>query len=136
VTIVVARIEHPSLPQKVGSCGLLVFLHVLVVLVGHRAGFARGGIGLGEGVVFLIQNGAVEPLLEDRLGFVELKLGLEVGKMDWETTAIRTATGIDKVEVLIDYLLADAAPIASTGTVLLRLLGVNTLEAVLGEELG
>lgn len=53
----------------------------------------------------------MESLLEDRLGFVDLKLSLEVGKVDWESTTIRTTTGIDKVEVFVDYLFADAAPI-------------------------
>lgn len=111
-----------------------MLLHALVVLVIHRAGIARGAVDLGEDVVVILDGGAVDTLLEDRLRFVELELGLKV--VEVVRVTIGTAMGVDEIELLVDYLLAHITPIALTGTILLRLLGIDALEAVLGEEFG
>lgn len=155
--------RKPSDASGVGAVGpnrspspaeAVVVLHALAVLVFHRARLARGSLSLGQDVVVL-DGGAVDTLLEDWFGFVELELGLEVAEVVGVAAAIRTTSGVDKVELLVDNFLADIAPvtvrekvllyrrhgmvyspIAFSGTVLLRLLGVDALEAVLGEEFG
>jgi len=112
-----------------------VLLHALAVLIVDRARLARGGLSFGQDVIIL-GGGAVDTLLEDGLRFVELELGLEVVEVVGVATAIGTTTGVDEVELLVDNLLAHITPIAFAGAILLRLLGVGTLEAVLGEEFG
>jgi len=78
----------------------------------------------------------VDTLLEDRLGLIELELGLEVVQVVGVAAAVGTATGVGEVELLIDNLLASSAPVTLAAAVLLSLLRVDTLEAVLGKELG
>ena len=53
---------------------------LLVVLLVHRAAGARGALDLGESVVVLMLR-AMDALLEDGLGLVDLKLCLEVVEM-------------------------------------------------------
>lgn len=103
------------------------------MLIVDRARLARGGLGFGQDVVIL-RGGAVDTFLEDGLRFVELELGLEVVEVVGVATTIGTTTGIDEVEFLVDNFLAHITPIALARAILLRLLRVNTLEAVLGEE--
>jgi hypothetical protein len=112
-----------------------MLLHALAVLDVHRARLARGGLRLGQDVVIL-SDGAVDALLEDGLGFVELELGLEVVQVVGVATAVGTTARVAEVELLVDYFLADITPIAFASTVLLCLLGVDALEAILGEEFG
>jgi len=110
------------------------FLEVLVASLVRRTAYARGRVGLGEGVI--LDLGAMDPLLEDRLGFIELEFGLEVRKVVGVAATVGAAAGIGKIELLIDDLLTDSAPVSLACAVLLGLLGVNALEAILGEELG
>ncbi|KAI1502611.1 hypothetical protein F5X99DRAFT_378561 [Biscogniauxia marginata] len=80
--------------------------------------------------------GAVDSLLKDGLGLVELELGLEVFQVGRVATTVGTTTGICEVEVLVDDFVAGIAPIGLATAVLLGLLGVDTFEAVFGKELG
>lgn len=54
-------------------------------------------------------------LLEDWLGFIELELGLEVDEVVGVAAAIRTTPGVDKVEWLVDNLLANITPASVRG---------------------
>lgn len=69
----------------------------------------RRGVDLGELVVS--HNGAVESLLEDGLGLVELELGLEVLQVVGVAAAVGATAGIDKVELVVDDFLARSAPV-------------------------
>lgn len=123
------------MPQRVLLLGRRhVTLHVLVLLV-HRAAGAGGRLRLGQGVVFLML-GAVDALLKDGLGLVDLELGLEVAQVVGVATAVGSAALVGPLELLINDFLTWIAPIASAAAILLGLLGVNTSEAVLGKELG
>lgn len=106
-----------------------------MVLVVDRTAGARGALCLGEHVV-LLDLGAVEALLKDGLGLVDLELGLEVMEMVRVAAAVGAAASVGELELLVDDLLARRAPVAAATSVLLGLLGVNTVEAALGEELG
>jgi hypothetical protein len=86
--------------------------------------------------VILLGLGAVDTLLEDGLGLIELKLGLEVMKMIRVAAAVGAATSVGELELLVDDLLTGTSPVTLAATVLLGLLGINTIEAVLGKELG
>lgn len=85
-------------------------LHVLVVLLIHRAASAGGALGLVQSVI-LISLGAVDALLEDGLGLIELELGLEVMEMVRVTAAVGAATSVGELELLVDDLLAGTSPI-------------------------
>lgn len=108
---------------------------LLVVLIVHGAAGARGALGLGQSVVILMVR-AVDALLEDGLGLIDLKLRLEVMEMVRVAAAVGATTRVGEAELLIDYLGAKTTPVATAATILLGLLGVDTFEAVLGEELG
>lgn len=56
----------------------------------------------------------MEPLFKDRLGFVELKFGLEVLEVVGVAAAIGTTACVGEVEVLVDYFLAYATPIRNS----------------------
>jgi len=119
---------YESLPET--SC-----LHVLVVLLIHRAAGARGALGLVQSVIVL-DLWAMETLLEDRFGFIELKLGLEVMEMIGIAAAVGATASVCKLELLVDDFLTGTTPVALATAVLLGLLGINTIEAVLGKEFG
>lgn len=55
--------------------------------------------------------GPMHALLKDRLGLVELELGLEVVEVVGEAAAVGTASSISKVEWFIDHFFAGVAPI-------------------------
>jgi len=78
----------------------------------------------------------MDTFLEDGFGFVELELSLEIVEMVGIAATVGPTTGVGEVELLIDYFLTDTTPIALAAAILLRLLGVDTLEAMLGKELG
>jgi len=86
--------------------------------------------------VLVVLEGAVDVLLEDRLGLVDIKLGLEVLDVGGHGAAVGAAARVDKVEGLVDDLFAHAAPVALAIAVLLGLLGVGVGITVLGKELG
>ena len=70
-----------------------------------------GGLGLGDVLVFLSRHlGAVQALLKDGLGLVDLELGLEVLRVAGDAAAIRAAAGVGKVEGFVDDFLAGVAP--------------------------
>lgn len=136
---------------------------LLVVLLVHRAAGARGTLGLGESVVILMLR-AMDALLEDGLGLIDLKLRLEVVEMVGVTAAVGATASVGEAELFIDYLGSESTPedgelqsrkmgvcldgdvdekqrmenlpVATTSAILLGLLGVNTIKAILGEELG
>jgi hypothetical protein len=65
----------------------------------------------------LVLRGTVETLLEDRLGFVDLELGLEAGWVGSEAAAVGTASSVDEVEFfLVDDLFTGVAPNSSIST--------------------
>lgn len=80
--------------------GRHVTLHVLVLLV-HRAASAGGRLRLGEGVI-LLMLGAVDALLKDGLGLVDLELGLEVAQVVGVATAVGSAALVGPLELLIN----------------------------------
>jgi hypothetical protein len=61
--------------------------------------------------VILLRLGAVDTLLEDGLGLIELELGLEVMEMVGVAAAVGAATSVGKLELLIDDLLTGTSPI-------------------------
>lgn len=80
-----------------------------MVLVVDRTAGARGALCLGEHVV-LLDLGAVEALLKDGLGLVDLELGLEVMEMVRVAAAVGAAASVGELELLVDDLLARRAP--------------------------
>lgn len=54
---------------------------------------------------------AVDGLLKDGLGVIDLKLGLEVASTVRYVAAVGAATGIGKGKVLIPYFLSKGAPV-------------------------
>jgi len=54
----------------------------------------------------------MNPLLEHRLGLVELELGLEVLNVAREIAAVGAASSIDEVERLVNDLLTSIAPVS------------------------
>jgi len=73
-------------------------------------------------------------LFKDRLLFVDLKLGLEVGDMMREAAAVGTAAGVGEAELIVRNVITEGSPIASARSVLLELLGVGISVATLGKE--
>lgn len=82
---------------------------MFVVLVVDRAARAGSGLGLGETILVLGLR-AVNALLEDGLGLVDLELGLEVVSVVGVSAAVGAATGIGELELLVDDLLTGSAP--------------------------
>ncbi len=85
-----------------------------LVILGHHlvlvdAAAAGRGISLGELLVGLV-DGTVDTLLKNGLRLVELKLGLEVPEVVGVAAAVGAATGIVKVEGLVDNLLEGTTP--------------------------
>jgi len=76
----------------------------------------------------------MEGLFKDRLSFIDLKLGLEIGDVVGEGGAVGTTTGVGERKALVHYLIAKTPPVTLATTVLLDLLGVDIGIAVLGEE--
>jgi hypothetical protein len=78
---------------------------VLVLLV-HGAASAGGRLRLGEErVIFLVLGWAVDALLKDGLGLVDLKLGLEVAQVVRVAAAVGSATLVGPLELLINNFL-------------------------------
>ena len=72
---------------------------------------AAPGGGLGLAVVLDHRHlGAVQALLKDGLGLVDLELGLEVLRVAGDAAAVGAAAGVGKVERLVGGLLASVAP--------------------------
>lgn len=82
-------------------------LHGLVLLV-HRAASAGRGLRLGQGIVVLGLR-AVEVLLKDGLGLVELELGLEVVEVGI-AAAVGSASLIGEAEAAVDNFLTGTTP--------------------------
>jgi len=76
----------------------------------------------------------VEGLFEDRLGLVDLELGLEVAGVVGEAATVGAAAGIGEPEVFINHFFSEASPVAFAATVLLDLFGVRVDMPVLGKE--
>lgn len=53
---------------------------------------------------------AVERLLEDRLGLVDLKLGLKVGDVVREAAAVGATARVGKSELLVSDIIVDGSP--------------------------
>lgn len=77
-------------------------------LIIDRAAGGGGGVGLGQ----LSFGGAVNALLEDGLDLVEIEFGLEVTQVMAITGGVGSATGISKIELIIEDLVAGVAPIS------------------------
>jgi len=90
-------------------------------------------VRLGEGVTGIIAQRSVKELLEDGFGLIDLEFGFEVREVV-VGEAVRAATGVGEVEVLIDHFLADASPVTLSASVLLDLPGVGINVAAFGEE--
>lgn len=75
-----------------------------------RAATLRG-VRLGEvvGLVVLV-NGAVDRLLEDGLGLVDLELALEISGVVGDGAAIGATAGVGKAEWLVGDVVAEGAP--------------------------
>lgn len=101
-----------------------------VVTVGGTT--ALGGLGLSQLLAVLLGR-AMDRLLEDRLRFVDVELGLEGIQVVGVAAAVGAATSVGETEVLVDDLLTSIAPVTSAAAVLLDLLGVDTLVSMLGE---
>jgi hypothetical protein len=84
-------------------------LHVLVLLICRTTG-ARGRLRLDQGVIIL-RLGTMDAFLEDGLGFVDLKLSLEVMKVVGVSAAVGSAASIGPLELLINDFLTGAAPV-------------------------
>jgi hypothetical protein len=68
-------------------------------------------LGLGDILVVLGRHlGAVQALLKDGLGLVDLELGLEVLRVAGDAAAVGAAAGVGKVEGFVDDFLAGVAP--------------------------
>lgn len=74
----------------------------VLLLVNRGAG---GGVGLGQ-----LLLGAVDALLEDGLGLIDVELGLEVAEVVAEAAAVGAAAGVGQVETLVVDLFACVAP--------------------------
>lgn len=83
------------------------FLDVLGGLLVVDRDAARGGLGLGQ---FLLR--AMDALLENGLGLVDVEFGLEVAQVVAEAAAIGAAAGVGQVEALVMDLLACVTPMA------------------------
>lgn len=83
------------------------------VLVDRDAtgGGSGGSVGLGELWVLC----AVDRLLEDGLGLVELELGLEVLEVVGIAGRIGAAASVGKVELVVKNLITRVAPISISG---------------------
>jgi len=77
---------------------------------------------------------AVERLLEDRLGLVDLKLGLKVGDVVREAAAVGATARVGKSELLVSDIIVDGSPVATARAVLLHLFGVDIGKAILAKE--
>lgn len=78
-----------------------------VVIDRHATGGGSGGrVGLGE----LWVLGAVDRLLEDGLGLVELELGLEVREVVGIAGRIGPAASVGEVELVVKNLITRVAP--------------------------
>lgn len=78
----------------------------------------------------------VKFFLEYGIRLIDVKFGLEVANISGHGAAVGAATRVDKVEALINNLLAHATPVAFAIAILLGLFGVRVGKAVFGEELG
>jgi len=80
----------------------------------------------------------MELLLEDRLGLVDLELGLEVARVGGVRSAVGPAARLGEVEVgfILLQLVPDRAPVALAAAPFLHALGVGALKAILSKELG
>lgn len=76
----------------------------------------------------------MERLFEDRLGLIDLELGLEVADVVGEAATVGAAAGIGELEVFVNDFFSEASPVASAATVLLDLFGIHVDMAVLGKE--
>jgi hypothetical protein len=100
-----------------------------------RGAIALGRIRLGEvvGVVIIIE-GAVEGLLEDGLGLVDLELALQIAHMVGDGAAVGAATGVGEAELLIRNIVTKGTPIASATAILLHLLWIGISMSTLCKE--
>ncbi|KAL6908905.1 hypothetical protein GGI43DRAFT_394078 [Trichoderma evansii] len=94
---------------------------------------ALRGVGLGEIISILLFKRTVEGLVEERVHFIHLELGLEVGEVVMGET-VRAATGVGEAEVLINDFLTHTSPVAFAIAVFLHLLGISVDIAALGKE--
>jgi hypothetical protein len=86
--------------------------------------------------VLVVLERTVDVLLKDGLRLVDVELGLEVLNVSGHGATVGAAAWVDKVERLVNNLLAHAAPVALAIAVLLGLLGIGVGKPVLGKELG
>jgi hypothetical protein len=107
---------------------------VALPLVGGAATLRR--VRLGEILAVFISHRTVESLFKDRLGLVDLKLGLEVVDVVREAATVGAAALVGKVKAAITDLLTHTTPIALATAVLLNLLRVDIGVAVLSKETG
>lgn len=98
-----SRRRHPHHVQVLQ--GNLDALGRWLIIDGAAGG--GGGVGLGQ----LSFGGAVNALLEDGLDLVEIEFGLEVTQVMAITGGVGSATGIGKIELIIEDLVAGVAPI-------------------------
>lgn len=99
------RNDEPHHVQAQGVLDLDALCRFLFV----QGASARSGLGLDELVVAGLR--AMESLLEDGLRLVELEFGLEVDLAIIVAAAVGATTRVGEVELIIDDLLADSAPV-------------------------
>lgn len=82
----------------------------------------------------VVFKGAMKRLLEDRLGFIDLELALEISHVVGNAAAVGAAARIGKAELLVCDVIAEGSPIASSTSVFLDLFGIDIGVAALREE--
>lgn len=83
-----------------------------------------GGSGGSVGLCELRVLGAVDGLLKDGLGLVELELGLEVLEVVGIAGRIGSTASVGEVELVVKDLVTRVSPVAFPTTTLLDLLGI------------
>lgn len=81
-----------------------------IVLLIFRGAAALGGSRLGEILALIVLGGTVNGLLEDGLGLVDVKLGLEVAELIAAAIGATSSMGKGEILVVLDFL-ASVAPV-------------------------
>lgn len=100
--------DGECLPYDARGETMRLLLEVVLFVLG-RASTLRGR-GLGEVVCLILLGGAVEALLEDGFGLIDVELCLKVAELVSVAAAVGAAAGVDEGKVLVDDLVASSAP--------------------------
>jgi hypothetical protein len=111
-----------------------VFGQDVVVKLSRWAATLRR-VRLGEVIsLVVVFKWTMKRLLKNRLGLIDLELGLEISHMVGDAAAVGAAAGIGEAEWLVCDVIAKSTPIASTTSVFLDLFGIDIGVAALREE--